>query len=186
MTPASAAGAQPPRPTRREVRRVQLLRALGLAALVVGLAALVVALGARIPAERTLTEAEDAAAQAQRRLDEARAATEAAVEERNAAAAGAARAQQERDRAGSALTAEVEGIRAADLQGRLAAADEIVRLSLEQADRFVSMNAAALADDAVTYNRLAAQSNTFVQRVNALWADLLDDQPGITTPSPIV
>lgn len=186
MTPASAAGAQPPRPTRRGVPSAEALRALGLATLVVGLAALVVALGARIPAELALAEAEDAAAQVQRRLDEARAATEAAVEERNAAAAGAARAQQEHDRASSELTADVEGIRAADPQGRLAVADEIVRLSLEQADRFVAMNAAALADDAVTYNRLAAQSNTFVQRVNALWEDLLDDQPGITPPRPIV
>lgn len=186
MTPSSAPRQQPPKAAHRWVPGARMLRVLSLAVLALGLAALAVALGERIPAERALAQAQDAAAGAQRRLEEARSATETAVEQRNAAAAGVVRAQQERDRAASELTADIDAVRAAGPQGRLALADEIIRLSREQADRFAAMNAAALADDVTTYNRLAAQSNTFVQRVNTLWDELLDDQPGIAPSSPIV
>jgi len=171
-------------PARPKVARGWVLGAWLL--LVIGLAVLVVAVVARVGAQQALAEAEDTAAMAEQRLDEARGQTAAAVESGNAAAAGAAQAQRDRDRAASDLAASAETIRSADPAGRLATADEIVRLSREQADRFAGMNAAALADDAAGFNRLANQSNTFVQRVNALWDQLIDDLPGITPPSPVV
>ena len=159
--------------------------ALAVAVLAVGVLALTVAAGQRLAAQVTLAQAQREAQEAQQWLEAATSSLSAAAERRDAAVAAATEAEREAAAADQDLVTLAEAVRATDYPGRLALAEQLVGLGAQQADRFTAMNDAALADDPTTYNRLAEDSNAFIQQNNDLWSRLTDSS-GIDPDAPLV
>lgn len=158
---------------------------LAVAALALGVLALSVAGGQRLAAEVTLAQARADERSAAQDLAAATGSLTAATERRDAAAAASASAQREAAGVAEELTGLRQTVRETDYPARLALAEQLVGLGGQQADRFSAMNDAALADDATTYNRLAEDSNTFIQQNNDLWGQLTDTS-GIDPDAPLV
>ena len=158
---------------------------LAVAVLAVGVLALTVAAGQRLAAEATLAQARADERSASQDLAEATGALTAATERRDAAAAAGAAAGRDAAAVAEELTDLRQSVRETDYPTRLALAEQLVGLGAQQADRFSAMNDAALADDAPTYNRLADDSNTFIQQNNDLWGRLTDTS-GIDPDAPVV
>ena len=158
--------------------------AVAVAVLAVGLLALTVATGQRLAAEVTLAQAAAETRAAQQDLEEATASLTAAIERRDTAGSAAAAAEQEAGAAVEDLAELQQSVLVSDYPGRLVLSEQLVGLGAQQAERFAAMNDAALADDATTYNRLAEDSNTFIQQNNDLWGRLTDTT-GIDPDAPL-